>query len=82
MVACDWLLGVAEHYDGSGPAALSGAEIPVFSRIIRAAKGCDEIVSAGGAPGELRALTGGELDPAMVDALARMLERADSQPRE
>jgi len=77
-VVCEWLLGVAEHYDGTGPGGLSGAEIPVFSRIVRAAKRCDEIVSAGGAPAELRALAGGELDAAMVDALALMLERAST----
>ncbi len=78
-VACEWLLGVAEHYDGSGPGGLSGAEIPVLSRIIRVAKRCEEINSTGGSPAELRALAGGELDPAMVDALALMLERASNQ---
>jgi len=80
-IACEWLLGVAEHYDRSGLGEQSGAEIPVFSRIVRAAKRCDEIVSAGGSPAELRALAGGELDPAMVDALALALERASTQPR-
>jgi HD-GYP domain-containing protein (c-di-GMP phosphodiesterase class II) len=76
-VVCEWILGVAEHYDGTGPAALSGSEIPVFSRIIRAAKRCDEFVSQGLALSELRSLAGTELDPAMVDALASMLERAE-----
>ena len=75
-VACDWLLGVSEHYDGSGPAGLSGADIPVFSRIIRASKRCDELITEGSAPSALRTLAGTELDPAMVDALASMLERA------
>lgn len=81
VIACEWLLGVAERYDGSGPAGLSGAEVPVFSRIIRTAKSCDELISAGSSPTELRALAGNELDPAMVDALASMLERA-SAPHE
>ncbi len=76
-VVCDWILGVAEHYDGTGPAGLSGSEIPVFSRIVRAAKRCDEFIQQGSQPGELRGLAGTELDPAMVDALASMLERAE-----
>lgn len=75
-VVCDWLIGVAEHYDGTGPMGLSGSEIPLFSRIIRAAKRCDEFVSRGGTPTELRSLAGTELDPAMVDALASVLEQA------
>lgn len=74
-VACEWILGLSERYDGTGPASLSGSEIPVFSRIIRAAKRCDEFVVGGSEPAELRALAGTELDPAMVDALATMLER-------
>jgi HD-GYP domain-containing protein (c-di-GMP phosphodiesterase class II) len=76
-VVCEWILGVAERYDGTGPNALSGSEIPVFSRIIRAAKRCDEFVSQGSAMSELRSLAGTELDPAMVDALASMLEQAE-----
>ena len=27
-VVCEWLLRTEEHYDGSGPGGLSGAEIP------------------------------------------------------
>ena len=73
-VVCEWLLRVSEHYDGSGPARLSGAAIPVFSRIIRTAKRCDELVTGGSGPESLRALAGSELDPAMVHALASMLE--------
>jgi hypothetical protein len=76
-VACEWILGAGEHYDGTGPAGLSGSEIPVFSRIIRAAKRCDDFVREDAGPAELRALAGTELDPAMVDALASMLERAE-----
>jgi len=76
-VICEWILGVAEHYDGTGPAGLSGSEIPVFSRVVRAAKRCDEFVTQGSTPAELRALAGTELDPAMVDALASMLERVE-----
>ncbi len=74
---CEWILAVGEHYDGTGPRRLSGSEIPVFSRIIRAARRCDELVRGGAEPAELRALAGTELDPAMVDALATMLERAE-----
>ena len=76
-VVCDWILGVAEHYDGTGPAALSGSEIPVFSRIVRVAKRCDEFVVQGSGPEQLRAIAGTELDPAMVDSLASILERRE-----
>lgn len=74
---CEWILYVGEHYDGTGPHGLSGSEIPAFSRIVRAAKRCDEFVRDGSEPAKLRALAGTELDPAMVDALASMLERAE-----
>lgn len=76
-VVCEWILGVAEHYDGNGPEGLSGSVIPVFSRIVRAAKRCDEFISRGSTLAELRGLAGTDLDPAMVDALASMLEQAE-----
>jgi hypothetical protein len=76
-VVCEWILGAGEHYDGTGPGGLSGSEIPVFSRIVRAAKRCDEFVAQGSEPSELRSLAGTEVDPAMVDALASMLERRE-----
>jgi hypothetical protein len=76
-VVCEWILGAGEHYDGTGPNGLSGSEIPVFSRIVRAAKRCDEFVTHGSEPFQLRALAGTELDPAMVDSLASMLERRE-----
>jgi len=75
-IACEWILRTEEHYDGSGPANLSGAEIPVFSRIMRAAMRCDELIAAGSKPAVLREIAGTELDPAMVNSLASMLERA------
>ena len=81
-LVCEWILGVGEHYDGTGPLGQSGAEIPVFSRIIRAAKRCDEFVRDGSEPLRLRSLAGTELDPAMVDALASMLERAEAQSQD
>jgi len=55
---------------------LSGAEIPVFSRIIRTSVRCDELITAGALPTAMKELSGTELDPNMVDALASMLERA------
>jgi len=75
-VVCEWLLRTEEHYDGGGPAGLSGAEIPVFARITRTAMRCDDLISAGSPPAALRELAGTELDPAMVNALASMLERS------
>jgi len=76
-VVCEWLLRTEEHYDGSGAAGLSGAEIPVFSRIVRTAMRCDELISSGSEPAALREIAGTELDPAMVNSLASMLERAE-----
>jgi hypothetical protein len=76
-VVCEWILGISERYDGTGPQGHSGSEIPVFSRIIRTAVLCQDLSAAGGEPAELRTLAGTELDPAMVDALASMLEQAE-----
>lgn len=72
-VVCEWILHVAEHYDGTGPNGLSSSEIPVFSRIVRTARRCDDFVMQGAGPAELRAVAGTELDPAMVDALVSLL---------
>jgi response regulator RpfG family c-di-GMP phosphodiesterase len=75
---CEWLLRASEHYDGSGPAGLSGTDIPVFSRIIRTAKRCDEVIGEGSDPSALLSLAGTELDPAMVNALVSMLTRDET----
>ncbi len=80
-VACEWLAQAGENYDGSGPLGLAGAEIPVFSRIVRAAKAGDSIASEPGTSAAdvkaaLRDMTDTELDPAMVHALVAMLESA------
>lgn len=74
---CEWILEVPECYDGSGPSGHSGSEIPVFSRIALTAMRCEALIAAGESASELRAIAGTELDPAMVDALASMLERAE-----
>lgn len=70
---CDWIAQAAENYDGTGPHGLAGAAIPVFSRIVRAAKACDNFVEHGEQPAALRNLADSELDPAMVDALVSAL---------
>ena len=90
--ACVWMLHAGERYDGSGPAGLAGEAIPIESRIVRAACHCDAALSkpvaedrerteAGrrsDALAELRDEAGGALDPAVVDALAAILQRADT----
>ncbi len=77
-VVCEWIRTGAERYDGSGPNGLAGERIPFLSRIIRTAKRCDELLVAGAEPSALRELAGSELDPAAVDSLASILERAGS----
>ena len=79
---CEWLLHVRERFDGGGPGGGSGGEIPLESRIIRAA--CVFASSLGEAEAggrdaaieALRAAAGGELDPEVVEALLAVIERA------
>jgi HD-GYP domain-containing protein (c-di-GMP phosphodiesterase class II) len=84
--ACEWLLRARERHDGGGAEGLAADAIPIESRIIRAACGCDaalaEAEEAGHqAPAE-RAIerlardAGSELDPRVVGALTAILERA------
>jgi HD-GYP domain-containing protein (c-di-GMP phosphodiesterase class II) len=79
-----WLTAVGERYDGRGPERLAAEDIPLESRIIRAACGCDALMGyaePGTDDAELRhsvvaALwesVGAELDPRVVDALATAL---------
>jgi HD-GYP domain-containing protein (c-di-GMP phosphodiesterase class II) len=80
---CEWILRWPERFDGSGPSALRGEEIPLEARIINAACACAE-VSGGASPPlpeaaagvigrAMRALGGKRLDPQVADALARAL---------
>jgi two-component system, response regulator RpfG len=84
--ACEWILATRESFDGSGPTGLSGKQIPLESRIIRAACAHDALLAtlpATGTPAELyrtatdllRGDAGRELDPQVVAALTGMLER-------
>ena len=82
---CGWLLETRERFDGAGPGGFAGSTIPIASRVSRAACACDLAISApGGAPAaerrrmaleELRAASGRELDPDVVEAIASVLER-------
>ncbi len=76
-LVCEWILGVGEHYDGTGPL---GCRAPRSrsSRASSAPRSAATSSCEGAEPAELRALAGTELDPAMVDALASMLEQADA----
>jgi HD-GYP domain-containing protein (c-di-GMP phosphodiesterase class II) len=82
---CDWLLRIRERYDGHGAERLAGTAIPIAARVARAACACDTLLAAGGraeptperrreAIERLRTGSGRELDPAVVDALVRVLE--------
>jgi HD-GYP domain-containing protein (c-di-GMP phosphodiesterase class II) len=80
---CDWILRWPERFDGTGPSALAGEEIPLEARIINAACACAEVsgnaslplpdAAAGVIGRAMRALGGKRLDPAVADALARAL---------
>jgi HD-GYP domain-containing protein (c-di-GMP phosphodiesterase class II) len=82
---CSWLLRIRERYDGHGPEGLAGESIPIAARVARVACACDTLLAWGGRvepPPErhretierLRSGSGRELDPAVVDALVRVLE--------
>ncbi len=82
---CGWLLQIRERYDGRGPEGLAEKAVPVAARVARAACACDTLLAAGGrgeptperrraAIERLRTGAGRELDPALVDALVRVLE--------
>jgi HD-GYP domain-containing protein (c-di-GMP phosphodiesterase class II) len=82
---CGWLLQIRERYDGHGPEGLAGEAIPIAARVARVACACDTLLAWGGrseppperrrdAIERLRSGSGRELDPAVVDALVRVLE--------
>ncbi len=87
---CDWILLVGERFDGLGPAGLAADSIPLESRIARAGCVCDAALAAPTAASDgdsasartrsaiehLRASSGGELDPAVTQALVAVLERS------
>jgi HD-GYP domain-containing protein (c-di-GMP phosphodiesterase class II) len=83
---CIWILQVRENFDGSGPDGLAGAQIPIVSRIVRAACACHTLLLAAERSGRteaasvrasvilsLRDMAGAELDPEVVEALAESL---------
>ena len=80
---------IRDSFDGTGPDCLAGDQIPIVSRIIRAACDCHTLLSAAerGDRTEtaevkasvilsLRERAGTELDPEVVDALAGSLGAA------
>jgi HD-GYP domain-containing protein (c-di-GMP phosphodiesterase class II) len=84
--ACAWILHCRERFDGEGAGGLAGEGIPLASRIIRVSCSYETLLrqQPAGAPDEarhaalawLRAAGGVELDPALVEALARVVQRA------
>lgn len=83
-LVCEWLLRIRERFDGLGrPAGLAGEQVPMASRIIRAACAYDAALGEGlgaaqrrAALARLQEAAGVELDPGVVDALATLVERA------
>jgi HD-GYP domain-containing protein (c-di-GMP phosphodiesterase class II) len=81
---CGWLLRVRELYDATGPERLPGTQIPVESRLIRAACVCEtalatppgDLLPARAAIEKLAGRAGGELDPKVAAALIAILDRA------
>jgi HD domain-containing protein len=76
---------LAERWDGEGePHGLRGEQIPLASRILAGCLALQEALAGGGsstagAVRELKALSGGALDPMVVDAVAHVLT-PDSAP--
>jgi HD-GYP domain-containing protein (c-di-GMP phosphodiesterase class II) len=85
---CAWILHTRERFDGTGPGGLGGEAIPLASRIIRTTCSYETLLYqqptyAAEQPQDaaiawLRAAGGDELDPALVEALARVVTRASS----
>jgi HD-GYP domain-containing protein (c-di-GMP phosphodiesterase class II) len=85
---CAWILHSRERFDGSGPGGIGGEAIPLPSRIIRTTCAYETLLKqqpadAPEGPQEttlswLRVAGGAELDPALVEALARVVTRASS----
>lgn len=80
--ACSWLLHQRELFDGSGPRGLAGEQIPIESRLLRAACLCHQSLAE---PSHSRSVerailrlggaAGSELDPRIAAALIGILER-------
>jgi len=83
-LVCEWILHCTERFDAGEGARAAGSDIPLPSRIIAAACEYDVLLGAytgGSLAGRRWALIGvieeaGKLDPMVVDALARVVERA------
>lgn len=80
-----WLTATGERYDGRGPERLANVDIPLESRIIRAACGCAALMGYAGQGADsaevrrsvaapLWASAGAELDPRVVEALVAVLK--------
>ena len=79
-----------EHYDGKGyPDGLAGEEIPIGARVVTVCDAFDAMTSDRAYRGarspaealaELQRCAGTQFDPAVVSALARVLERPLSPP--
>jgi HD-GYP domain-containing protein (c-di-GMP phosphodiesterase class II) len=81
--ACELILQSGERFDGGDDATHpAGSEIPLGSRIVAAACEYDLLLREHGDGGRRLALialieeAGGKLDPMVVDAVARVVERA------
>jgi HD-GYP domain-containing protein (c-di-GMP phosphodiesterase class II) len=82
--ACTWILHQRERFDGSGPLGLSGEQIPVESRLLRAVCACHLTMAE---PAHSRAAdrailrigggAGNELDPEIAAAMIALIERVD-----
>jgi HD-GYP domain-containing protein (c-di-GMP phosphodiesterase class II) len=87
--AAAWIEAAGERFDGAGPGGLLREQIPLESRIVRAACAFDGAFAAvAAAPPaerrraaieELRSAAGSELDPRVVETLASIVERAASR---
>lgn len=79
VMSSAWMM--SECWDGSGPARVSGGDIPLGARVCSVARAWSELTAAGGpqlsheeALVQLRALSGTRLDPAIVDTMSEVIE--------
>jgi HD-GYP domain-containing protein (c-di-GMP phosphodiesterase class II) len=81
--ACDWIGACGQPFNGGGAGGVAGG-LPLEARIVRVACECDGLIASGtaGQPAHraaiagLRAAAGVELDPAVVESLAEILDHA------
>lgn len=73
----EWVACLSERYDGSGPAALRGSQIPLQSRVLALALAA----ARGQHASQILKVDPGHFDPLLLEALGRLRPEAAGRPR-